>query len=350
MKYVTGLVVGKFYPLHKGHEYLIRTALEQCERLILLSYTSMGMTGYGANIRAGWLCGVLNEQDISRVEIRVIDHLVHRGVLDDSNDDNHRQFCAEYLLNTLGTTVQAVFTSESYGAGFAEFLTTYFSSNLPTSVTVDHIMVDQSRTIVPVSGTELRTSLALGQYELARQMLSPHVQHSLVRKVLFLGGESTGKTSIVTALANYFNTSPVLEFGRELYDRRGGKLQYEDMAYIGSSQLALEDIQSQNLDISEYLFCDTSPLTTMFYSKQWFGRVSEKLVDLVWESDNRYYKVFVCAPDFPMIQDGTRQDEQFRQLGHAHYLRELEGAGTTYTILTGSLSDRLNTVLAELGK
>ena len=36
-RFARGLVVGKFAPLHLGHERLIRQAREQCEQLVLLS-------------------------------------------------------------------------------------------------------------------------------------------------------------------------------------------------------------------------------------------------------------------------------------------------------------------------
>ena len=37
--FATGLVVGKFAPLHCGHERLIITPLAQCEELFIISYS-----------------------------------------------------------------------------------------------------------------------------------------------------------------------------------------------------------------------------------------------------------------------------------------------------------------------
>jgi nicotinamide riboside kinase len=171
-----------------------------------------------------------------------------------------------------------------------------------------------------------------------------YVRKDFVRKVLFLGAESTGKTTLVKALGDERHTA--LEFGRFMFDKREGKLRYEDMARIGSGQLEVEASRAAGLRMDEFLYCDTSPLTTQFYSEQWFGRVSASLWGSVWKAENSYYKIFLCAPDFPMVQDGTRQDEKFRNKGHEFYLKELEGK--KYTLLTGSLEERIAKVKEEL--
>jgi HTH-type transcriptional repressor of NAD biosynthesis genes len=109
MKYVTGLVVGKFCPLHKGHEYLIKSALEQCEKVIVISYTSESYTGCDAAEREKWIRAIECEQ--FRLEVYVLDGLVR--IKDTAPDRAHREFCANYLLNTLDTTVQALLIYES---------------------------------------------------------------------------------------------------------------------------------------------------------------------------------------------------------------------------------------------
>lgn len=342
MKYVTGLVVGKFCPLHKGHEYVIKTALEQCEHVIVISYTSESYDGCNEKNREQWLRGMNVNQ--SRLDIHVIDHLIY--MRDDAPDDVHRKFCADYILETIGSTVQAVFTSESYGEGFAQYLSDYFTKALHTPVAVDHVMVDKDRAKYPISGTELRKMLSTKQSSVI--YLSEHVRRSFAKKILFLGGESTGKSTISAALAIFFSSPLVEEYGRQLYEERGGKLTYEDMTTIAKTQLRWESQATASLTPDRYVFCDTSPLTTMFYSQELFGRVSYALTEMAWDSDFRYHKVYLCAPDFPMHQDGTRQDEAFRAKGHAFYVSHLAGSGVEYTLLTGTLQHKINQVIADL--
>lgn len=338
-KFVTGLVVGKFCPLHDGHIKVIETAAEQCENLIIMSYTSGNFPGCEAEKRKKWLQMATKFHVRGNVTIEVLDNkAATMGLLDDSSEFAHRQFCAEHLLETLETTVDAVFTSEDYGQGFADHLSLYFTSRFLNPVHVQHVMVDKERIAFPISGTQLRNS----PQDMDR--FTPYyVRKDFVRKVLFLGAESTGKTTLVQSLGDERNTA--LEYGRVLFDTRNGRLRYQDMEAIGIRQIEIEDHKATNVAMNEFLYCDTSPLTTLFYSIQWFGRASQKLYDMAANLDS-YYKIFLCAPDFPMVQDGTRQDEKFRNKGHEFYMKEL--AGKKYTLLTGSLEERIATVKKEL--
>lgn len=347
MKYVTGLVVGKFCPLHRGHELVILQALKHCRKVVVLSYTSEDYENCTMKNRELWLKNFAEREGVvDRLSINVV--YPWANLLDSSPEFAHRSFCAEYLLKMLETTVQAVFTSEVYGDGFARHLSEYFSLELNQEINVDHVLVDFSRTAVPVSGTMLREALKEEDYDLTDRFVSNYVSAFFAKKILFLGGESTGKSTIVKELAHRFHSDFVPEFGRELYDLRNGKLMYEDFEYIAKTQLQREHDVATNFGTTSFLFCDTSPLTTAFYSQEWMGRISVGLEKMVNESFTRYEKVYICAPDFPMVQDGTRQDETFRMKGHKFFIDTLTSEGTPFTILTGSLEERVEKVTQDL--
>ena len=50
-----GLIIGKFAPLHKGHQYLIETALKQVDKLIIFIYDWPELTNVPINIRKRWI-------------------------------------------------------------------------------------------------------------------------------------------------------------------------------------------------------------------------------------------------------------------------------------------------------
>ena len=54
-RYTVGLVVGKFAPLHKGHELVIKTALAQCESVLVLVYSNPDFSWMPAKTRAKWV-------------------------------------------------------------------------------------------------------------------------------------------------------------------------------------------------------------------------------------------------------------------------------------------------------
>lgn len=326
-----GLVVGKFSPLHLGHELLIREALAQCEQLYLLSYSLPELPGCEAPRRERWLQARF--ADVPALVVTPASIQAWRGegkVLPDlpyneAPDNQQRQFVAELCQVVLGTTVDAVFTSESYGDGFAAHLAACFGHP------VQHVCVDQARSAVPISGTRLRED----PHGL-KGFLAPQVYADFVERIVLLGGESTGKSSLAAALAQALGSVHVAEYGRECWLARGGSLHYDDLLHIGLTQVEHENAAAERA--SRYLVCDTSPLTTLFYSGALFGRAEPELQRL---AERPYGHILLCADDFPFVQDGTRQDDSFRRRQQAWYRDQLTRRGWAYHELRGSLSERV---------
>jgi HTH-type transcriptional regulator, transcriptional repressor of NAD biosynthesis genes len=336
-----GLVVGKFCPLHFGHELLVRQAQAQCEELVVLSYTKPGFTGHESDRRAAWLRMRFPEVDSHVLDDGILARLcVERGLAsrevpaDAADDEVHRHFVAWWLADVRGTPVDAVFTSEDYGDGFADVL----AARLGTPVR--HVCVDKAREAVPVSGTQIRRDPFAW-----RAYLSPEVYASFVPRVALLGGESTGKSTLAQALANALGTLWAPEYGRELWEAKRGVLVYDDMLRIARTQAEREEALAR--EASGVLICDTTPLTTALYSEVLFGAVAEELQRL---ARRRYELVFLCAPDFAFVQDGTRRDEAFRLFQHEWYLGALERDGVAHMVVAGTLEERLALALAAVGE
>ena len=51
----TGLIVGKFAPLHAGHEHLLKTAAGAVDTLVVLVYDASDVTRVPLSVRAGWI-------------------------------------------------------------------------------------------------------------------------------------------------------------------------------------------------------------------------------------------------------------------------------------------------------
>lgn len=327
-----GLVVGKFCPLHVGHELLIGQAHMQCDELMLISYTKPGFPGYGSDLRERWLKARFPSTPIyviddARLALLCQVHGVPTRSLpfDEERDDVHRQFVAWLLADVLGKTVDAVFTSEDYGDGFAAVLAAHFGSG------VEHVCIDKARRAVSISGTQIRSS-PRGH----RSYMSAEVFASFIPRACLLGGESTGKSTLAESLALALQTAWAPEYGRELWESRQGKLTLEDMVHIGRTQVAREDALAK--DANEVLICDTTPLTTAFYSRELFGVVEEELQQLAYRP---YQITFLCAPDFDFVQDGTRRDNAFRLHQHQWYLEQLNAMGIAHHQLRGSQQKRL---------
>lgn len=332
-----GLVVGKFSPLHIGHEKLINAALAQCESVIVISYSLPELPGCEANKRRRWLNTrfptvrtlVLAAEDTAQWQIPAMPH-------NDDDENVHRHFVGALCLNVLHTVVDAVFTAEDYGDGFAEVLARWFSQQTNHPHQVTHVRLQRENGPYSVSGTLLRSDIHTW-----RHLVAPSVYADFVHRICLLGGESSGKSTLALALADTLQTVSIAEYGRECWEARQGKLQYGDMLHIAQTQISREESALAN----RFLVCDTSPLTTLFYSQEMFNRVDPALEQL---AQRHYDTVVLCSPDFPFAQDGTRRGENFRQQQHAWYQAELARRNIPFLPVAGNITQRKQLVLACL--
>jgi HTH-type transcriptional regulator, transcriptional repressor of NAD biosynthesis genes len=336
-----GLVVGKFAPLHRGHEVVIRRALAACDEVIVLSYSKPEVAGCAPAARAGWL------EALFPATRRLV--LTDEGLRtwaagprevpgNDAPDEDHRRFVARICHEHLQCFVDAVFTSEDYGEGFARALTRFFQQRDAAAPLVAHVLVDRDRRQVPVSGSLIRADVHRHKAWLSREVYA-----SFVERVCLLGGESSGKSTLAAELARACGSICVPEYGRTLWEEKRGALALADMRRIAERQAAMEAEAAPSAN--RWLFCDTSPLTTLFYSHDLFGRAEPGLEAL---ARRPYAFTILCAPDFPFVQDGTRRESSFRERQHAWYLRELARAGTRFSVVGGSIAARVAQALAVL--
>ncbi|HTE56865.1 MAG TPA: AAA family ATPase [Kofleriaceae bacterium] len=317
-RFTRGLVVGKFAPLHLGHEHLIGAASAACDEIVILSYCDPEPPGCPAERRRRWLAARFPfARSVVVTAAWLAAHQAGGAAIppDAADGAEHRRFVAWLLDQVLAAPVDAVFTSEPYGDPLAAALTDRFRTRDPAARAVVHVAVDPGRRAVPISARDIRADV----HE-HRRWLAPEVYASFVRRVAIVGGESSGKSTLAEALAARFETAWVPEYGRELWTERGGHLEPADLLHIAEEQVAREEAALRAAH--RFLFCDTTPLTTRFYAGVLFGAVDPGLVEL---ARRRYDLTVLCVPDFPFVQDGTRQDAGFRARQHAYYLEALVG-------------------------
>ncbi|MBL0728645.1 AAA family ATPase [Piscinibacter sp. HJYY11] len=337
--FTLGLVVGKFAPLHAGHLHLIDSAAAQCERLLLLSWCHPEPARCEASTRRRWLhaCRPQHEAWVFD-DASLAQCCAERGITpqrlppDASDDETQQQFLAWLLADVLQRRPDAMFASEDYLLPCAQRLSQRFGH------AVAPVMVDRTRSTVPISASRIRQ-----QPVAHRQHLPAPVWADWVPRVCLLGGESSGKSTLAQALAERHHTLSVAEYGRELWERQGGVLQEPDLLHIAEEQVRREDAAAARA--GAFLACDTSPLTTLFYALDQFGRADPALVSL---ADRRYDLHVLCEPDFPFVQDGTRRDAAFRQRQTDWYSAQLAQRGITPLRVFGPVEHRLRLIEVAL--
>ena len=87
-----------------------------------------------------------------------------------------------------------------------------------------------------------------------------------MKRVVIIGAESTGKTTLATALAEHYRTAWVPEFGRlytEARRYRGELWRSDEFTYIAAEQARMEDALARIAD--RVLICDTDPFATTIW-------------------------------------------------------------------------------------
>lgn len=344
-QFSSGLVVGKFCPLHRGHERVIRRALELCEHVTVISYTQPEFPGCEPEKREQWLAALFPQTRRLVVTEKRLTDFAHTGSFsplvlpqNDDSDFTHRLFVARLCAEILHQRVDAVFTSEDYGDGFAAELSRLFHSWQWGGGPVHHHRVDVHREAVPISGTELRRDPHAG-----KAYLSPEVYASFVERIALLGGESSGKSTLAALLAERLGTMYAPEYGRERWEEKAGRLEFSDLLHIAEVQCAREErLAGQS---HRYLVCDTTPLTTLYYSQHLFSRVDPKLQT---QAQRPYAHTFLCLRDFPFVEDGTRADATFADHQEQWYRHEFATRQISHVSLGGDLPTRIETAVRAL--
>ncbi len=310
-----GVTVGKFYPFHLGHDLLLRRAKAQVERLAVLVAYKPGQALPG-HLRAAWI-----REEHPDVEVL--------EVLDDIEEAPGPW--ARRTLEVLGRRPDVAFTSEDYGAPWAALMG------------ARHVAIDPAREAAPCSGTALRADLG------ARwDQLTPPARAHLARRVVVLGVESSGTTTLARALAERFATAWVPEYGRAYAEGRltAGDAPWrgDEFVHIARAQAACEDALARRAN--RVLVADTDPLATCVWHRRYVGARSAEVERLA--AARRCDLYVLTAPDFPFVQDGTRDGEHVRGDMHGWFVEALERQGAPWLLVGGPHARRLADAAAAI--
>ncbi len=337
-----GLVVGKFYPPHAGHHLLIDTAAATCDRVTVVVAPSSAES-IPLELRAAWLREAHPQVTIAaRYDDVPVDY---------DDDDIWEAHCAIFRdavreADPNAPPIDAVFSSEPYG------------DELARRFGAKHVAVDPPRAARPISGTAVRANPVAHW-----RSLSPPVRAWLTRRVILVGAESTGTTTMARALAATYrdrgadqalsvwaDTRWVPEYGRELTQRKLAALRAhrpdatvfdvtwsrQDFVDVAYAQNAAEDAAAR--DGSPVLFGDTDAFATAVWEERYLGTPSPPVLAAARKPD-----LYLVTDDegVPFDDDGLRDGENIRAWMSARFRELVAAGGVPFVILRGPHEQRL---------
>ena len=161
-------------------------------------------------------------------------------------------------------------------------------------------------------------------------------------RIAITGPESSGKTSLASALAEKLGVVWVPEYARNYLMERGGNYSREDLDKIARGQFESWNMQSDQ----DFLISDTEMVVMKVWSEFKYGSSSHTINSLLHNQDFDHY--FLCRPDIPWEDDPLRENPDQRDQLFTLYVHELESLGVSFSIVEGNLEERIEFCLKVL--
>jgi NadR type nicotinamide-nucleotide adenylyltransferase len=237
-------------------------------------------------------------------------------------------------MKFLGYRPDIVFSSETYGKTWAE------------AMGCRYVDVDIARRALPISGTLVRRDL-LKSWD----YLSDQTKAGLAIRIVVVGAESTGTTTLTQSLAESLKAPWVPEVGsfytHSLATSTAGSRekdyckvdwQTEDFHTIGKLQQQYEAAMAARSD--GVIVCDTNATATEIWQRRYLGKTSPEMKAIAAKDSVHLY--IITSDDIPFEQNGIRDGQAQRSSMQRWFIKRVKQTGVPFIIVTGSKSQRLN--------
>ncbi|MCC6448570.1 MAG: ATP-binding protein [Chitinophagaceae bacterium] len=169
-----------------------------------------------------------------------------------------------------------------------------------------------------------------------------------MKKVVIIGGESTGKSTLSEQLAAYYQTVWVPEYARTYLDNLGREYEKEDLLEIAKGQLKSE-FELESL-ANQFLFCDTDLLVIKVWSEHRYHFCDVFILEQI--KNQKYDAYIITSPDMPWVYDKLREhpSEEMRIYFFEKYIQLVREQNVPFVVVKGNERERLNTAIGFLKK
>lgn len=328
-----GVTIGKFMPLHLGHELLIKMGSDLTDEFHVI-VSGKETDKIPLSIRAGWVLDFCVKEKL--INITVHKH-TDKSPTPINIDEKGTVLDVDFQLywanefSKLVPDATHIVSSDMYGKVLAD------------RMSLEWLPVDPDREAVPISGTEIRADITKNF-----KYVSSVARNHYIKKVAIIGAESTGKSTLTKYMAKVTNSAYAPEYGRTLSVNKDNVLTEDDFYDIIDGQSVLIDHAAATTQ-SPFVFTDSEAYTTFLYHTEFLGKVHPSMDLYGMHQDFDLYVLLL--PDVKWVDDGTRTmaDQQKREKFTSDLKDFLDTYKKPYIVIGGSdFADRRAKAKSEI--
>lgn len=181
----------------------------------------------------------------------------------------------------------------------------------------------------------------------------------MIKKIVILGPESTGKSTLCQQLATHYNTAWVAEYAREYLLKNGSAYSYENLLDIAKGQIENEESGTWNLELANkseianlksQIFIDTDMHVMQVWCEFVFERCHHWILNRI--AERKYDLYLLCNTDLPWVKDELREypDLVRRQKLYHHYKDIMLNQNVPWVEIRGNYEERLQKAIEAVDK
>ncbi len=166
-----------------------------------------------------------------------------------------------------------------------------------------------------------------------------------MKKIVIIGPESTGKSTLCEQLATHYKTIWVKEYAREYLLKNSTDYTFENLLTIAKGQLVQEDTGLTKLSTINHqpstVFFDTDMYVMKVWCEYVFGKCHHWILNRIVE--RKYDLYLLCNTDLPWVKDELREypDLENRQKLYHHYKDIMVNQNVPWVDISGGYEERL---------
>lgn len=357
--YHRGLIIDSFYPFTKAHAEMINLGIEQCSQIYIIVYDEKNKKEIpNALIRKKWIEEIYkNYQELKDVIT---------GDLSSFNLERVKGFMHQTIFKLLPSSIESKEYKEMFNTLYSSERQGRIFLNAYLGITKNPIQYSFSKF------EDFKIELQNGKFQSSKKNflddLIPISMIYYIPRIVLLGPESCGKTTLVKKLAEHYKTSWVKEYGHEYCEIKLAEQQKKEIKEKENEKEQEQD-QDQERDISyewndedfikistkqsemenecavkanQFLICDTDSFATNI----WYERYMKKKLDALEDIHRKHTQnvsliyYFLFSPKYvPFIQDGTRDGEKIREWMFNLFKERLTEENKIFFIIEGNYEE-----------